>query len=113
MATAQIHQADSTQDPVEEAAKRLRNAVNGQTHDAVETHIAAYCAAVRDRLATLPGQDSRCRGAMTHAIDLLEWVRLMLSARRAMCLDQLERAAFADRYLGPQIPPAPGMLVDL
>jgi hypothetical protein len=113
MATARIHPADRTQETLEEAAKRLRHAVAEHAYSAVEPHIAAYCDAVRDRLATLPGQDARCRGALTNALDLLEWARLMLCARRAICADQFERAAFADRYLGPQFPPTPGMLIDL
>jgi hypothetical protein len=113
MATAQVHPADRIQDSLEKAAQRLRHAVCAQEYGSVELHIIAYCDAVRDRLATLPGQDSRCRGAMTQALDLLEWVRLMLCTRRAMTADQFERAAFADRYLGPQTPPTPGMLLDL
>ena len=108
--TRRIH---SRADSLSEAARALRHAVSCQEYEGIESRILAYCDAVREHLETLTGQHSRRRGALTQALDFLEWTRLMLCAGRAACSGRLERAAFAGRYLGTPAAHAPGINLDL
>ena len=113
MATEQVRLADSNLHSLNEAAKLLRHAITHQEYEGIESRIVAYCDAVREHLESLTGQHSRRRGALTQALDFLEWTRLMLSAGRAAYSGRLERAEFAGRYLGAPAPHTHGIDLDL
>jgi hypothetical protein len=96
-----------------EAEQKIRRAVTYQEYGELESGIIAYCDAVRSHLSTLPAPDSRHRATLTHALDFLEWARLMLCAGQSMCSGRLQRAIFAGRFLAPPPPQSPGTLIDV